>query len=251
MDLELSEKIAFISGSSRGIGLEIAKTLNKEGCTVIINGRNQKSLDNALEELPNATSICADITSHKESKKVISELIDKFGRLDILVCNVGNGSSAKPGTEEYKDWERSFSENFWSVTNLVEASRKNLSETKGSIVCVSSICGNELITGAPLTYSAAKAALNSYVNGASRPLGEMGIRINAVAPGNILFNGSVWDQKITENKKEVEEFLKKEVPLKKLGSTKDISNLVAYLASPISSFVTGSVWTADGGQTRS
>ena len=73
MDLELSEKIAFISGSSRGIGLEIAKTLNKEGCTVIINGRNQKSLDNALEELPNATSICADITSHKESKKVISE----------------------------------------------------------------------------------------------------------------------------------------------------------------------------------
>ena len=79
----------------------------------------------------------------------------------------------------------------------------------------------------------------------------MGIRINAVAPGNILFNGSVWDQKITENKKEVEEFLKKEVPLRKLGSTKDISNLVAYLASPISSFVTGSVWTADGGQTRS
>ena len=162
-----------------------------------------------------------------------------------------NAVPATIGTEEYQDWERSFSENFWSVTNLVEASRRNLSETKGSIVCVSSICGNELITGAPLTYSAAKAALNSYVNGVSRPLGEMGIRINAVAPGNILFNGSVWDRKITENKKEVEEFLKKEVPLKKLGSTKDISNLVAYLASPISSFVTGSVWTADGGQTRS
>ena len=79
----------------------------------------------------------------------------------------------------------------------------------------------------------------------------MGIRINAVAPGNILFNGSVWERKINENNEEVEKFLNQEVPLKKLGSTKDISNLVAYLVSPISSFVTGSVWTADGGQLRS
>ena len=89
MNLELSEKVAFISGSSRGIGLEIAKTLDKEGCKVVINGRNKKSLDVALKELPNAISISADITSHEESKKVISEIMDKlaeFGNIALEHC---------------------------------------------------------------------------------------------------------------------------------------------------------------------
>jgi 3-oxoacyl-[acyl-carrier protein] reductase len=79
----------------------------------------------------------------------------------------------------------------------------------------------------------------------------MGIRINAVAPGNILFEGSVWERKISENKREVEEFIQQEVSLGRLGSTKDVSNLVAYLASPLSSFITGSVLVIDGGQVRS
>ena len=251
MDLELSDKVAFISGSSHGIGLEIAKTLHAEGCQVVINGRNNKNLDQASKEIPNAISISADMTDEKESNRVILEILDKLGKLDILICNVGSGRSVEPGSEKFKDWGQSFSENLWSTTNLVESSRKHLSITKGSIVCISSICGNEVIPGAPVTYSAAKAALNAYVKGISRPLGKMGIRINAVAPGNILFEGSVWERKISENKREVEEVIQQEVSLGRLGSTKDVSNLVAYLASPLSSFITGSVLVIDGGQVRS
>lgn len=251
MDLELSDKVAFISGSSHGIGLEIAKTLHAEGCKVVLNGRNKKNLDHVSKEIPNAITISADITDEKESNRVIAEILDKLGKLDILICNVGSGKSAEPGSEKFKDWEQSFSANLWSTTNLVESSRKHLSTTKGSIVCISSICGNEVIPGAPVTYSAAKAALNAYVKGIARPLGKMGVRINAVAPGNILFEGSVWERKISENTREVDEFIQREVSLGRLGSTKDISNLVAYLASPLSSFLTGSVLVIDGGQVRS
>ena len=88
MDLELSDKVAFISGSSHGIGLEIAKTLHAEGCKVVLNGRNKKNLDHVSKEIPNAITISADITDEKESDRVIAEILDKLGKLDILICNV-------------------------------------------------------------------------------------------------------------------------------------------------------------------
>ena len=165
MNLELSGKVAFISGSSRGIGLEIAKTLDAEGCKVIINGRNKERLADAIKELPTATAISADITDEEQSNRVISDVIKQFGKLDILICNVGSGDSVKPGDELFQDWQESFAINLWSATNLVEAARDYLALSNGSIVCISSICGLEVIPGAPLTYSAAKAALNSYIKG--------------------------------------------------------------------------------------
>ena len=123
MNLDLSGKVAFISGSSRGIGLEIAKTLDAEGCKVIINGRNEERLADAIKELPTATAICADITDAEESNRVISNVVKQFSKLDILICNVGSGDSVKPGDELFKDWQESFAINLWSATNLVEAAR--------------------------------------------------------------------------------------------------------------------------------
>lgn len=251
MNLELSGKVAFISGSSRGIGLEIAKTLDAEGCKVIINGRNEERLADAIKELPTATAISADITDEEQSNRVISDVIKQFGKLDILICNVGSGDSVKPGDELFKDWQESFAINLWSATNLVEAARDYLALSNGSIVCISSICGLEVIPGAPLTYSAAKAALNSYIKGVSRPLGKMGVRINGVAPGNILHESSVWSDKIYQDEKSVKEMLEREVSLSSLGSKKDVANLVTYLVSSVSGFVSGSIWTIDGGQIRS
>jgi NAD(P)-dependent dehydrogenase (short-subunit alcohol dehydrogenase family) len=102
-----------------------------------------------------------------------------------------------------------------------------------------------------VTYSAAKAALHAYVRGIARPLGEMGVRINAVAPGNILFDGSVWSRKLAENEEAVKSLLKKDVALQGLGKPQDVAELVAFLASPRTAFASGSVWTLDGGQIHS
>ena len=147
-------------------------------------------------------------------------------------------------------WEEMFMSNFYSATNVIESATDSLEKSKGSVVCISSICGIEEIPGAPIEYSVAKAALNSYVKLASKKLGRKGIRINAVAPGNIIFKNSVWDLKMRENSNSVKQMLNNEVPLNRLGNPDEISNLVVWLASDEASFVTGSIMVADGGQTR-
>ena len=134
---------------------------------------------------------------------------------------------------------------------MVEAGRQVLAASRGAIVCISSICGQEVVPGAPLTYSAAKAALNAYVRGMARPLGKDGVRINAIAPGNILFEGSVWQRRINEDAVAVEQMLERDVALAKLGTPGDIANLALWLATPAASFCTGSIFVADGGQVRS
>ena len=134
---------------------------------------------------------------------------------------------------------------------MVEACKDKLSETSGTIICISSICGQEVIPGAPVTYSAAKAALNAYVKGIARPLGTKGIRINAIAPGNILFDTSVWQRKLDENPDAVQDMLNREVALARLGKPEGIADLTLWLASDKASFASGQIWTLDGGQTRS
>ena len=134
---------------------------------------------------------------------------------------------------------------------MVEAGRSALASSQGAIVCISSICGQELIPGAPLTYSVAKAALNAYIRGIAYPLGKEGVRINGIAPGNILFDGSVWQRKVQDDAKAVEQMLLRDVALAKLGTPQEVANLAIWLASPIASFCTGSIFVADGGQVRS
>ena len=251
MDFKLENKTALITGSSRGIGLQIARTLQKQGCKVVLNSRESASLNKSANQLKGSISIAGDVTNPDEAKKIADETIKILGSLDILVCNVGSGKSVSPGHENFAEWKKMMDINFFSTTNMVEASKDYLSKTKGKIICISSICGNETIPGAPITYSCAKSALNAYVKGISRFLAKKNIRINAIAPGNILFNGSTWDKKIIDNPIFVQEMLTKEVPLGCFGSPEDIACLVCYLASPLSSFMTGSILTLDGGQIRS
>jgi 3-oxoacyl-[acyl-carrier protein] reductase len=251
MELELSSKTALVTGSSRGIGRAIAEALRAEGCRVAVNARDADGLRACANEIGASVAIVGDVADTGEARLVVDKAVSSLGGLDILVCNVGSGRSVPPGYETHEEWQRVFALNLWSTTNTVEAAREALSASRGVIVCVSSICGLEVVPGAPVTYSAAKAALHAYVRGIARPLGKMGVRINAVAPGNILFDGSVWSRKLTEDASAVQSMLDRDVPLARLGTPRDVAELVVYLASPRTGFSTGGVWTLDGGQVRS
>jgi 3-oxoacyl-[acyl-carrier protein] reductase len=251
MNLDLAGKVALVTGSSRGIGRAIAQALAREGCEVVLNGRDAATLAEAAAGFTPATlAVQGDVSLPHDAARLVQAVLQRHGRLDIVVANVGSGRSVPPGREDHAEWQRVFALNLWSTTNTVEAARSALAATHGCIVCVSSICGNGVVPGAPVTYSVAKAALHAYIGGIARPLGRDGVRILGVAPGNILFPGSVWERKLGEDATAVQRMLDAEVPLARLGRPEEIADLVAYAASPRCSYATGSVWTLDGGQTR-
>ena len=251
MDLELEGKTALISGSSRGIGLAIAMSLHNEGCNVMINGRDSKKLKISCEKIgSNAKYFAADVTKKSECIKLVKYVKETFGNIDVLICNVGDGNSSKPGYEKESEWQQMIDVNFSSSVNLINASKQSLKKTSGSIVCISSIAGIER-TDAPVPYSIAKSALNSYVKNSSRPFAKLGIRINAVAPGNILFEGSVWEKKLVKDKKKVLSMISSKVAMNRFGDPIEVANAAVFLASAVSSFTTGNILVADGGQVRS
>lgn len=249
MDLNLKGKTALITGSSKGIGKAIAMSLHNEGCNVVLNSRNANELNDTVKNFKNASCFVADVTNHESCANLVKHVLEKWGHLDILICNVGSGSSIPPGNENISEWKRVFDINFHSATNMVEAAKEALSKTQGTIVCISSIAGLEVL-GAPITYSVAKAALNSYVKSVSKPLAKQGIRINAIAPGNIFFEGSVWEKKLSENPDGVRRMLEEQVALHRFGRPEEIADFVTFLTSRCT-FATGEIFVLDGGQLRS
>lgn len=245
-----SDKTVLITGSSKGIGLSIADKFALNGNKVVINSRDKFQLKKICKRNKNFIGIDGDVTDAAIADNIVKKAINSMGKLDIVICNVGSGASVKPGFENNEEWEKMLSINLFSTINIVQSSKKYLAKTKGNIICISSICGHEVVPGAPITYSVSKAALNAYIKGISRPLGDLNIRINGISPGNIYFSGSVWEKKLKENKSFVEDFISKNVALKKLGTPEDVSNLVFYLCSSMANFVTGSIWCVDGGQIR-
>lgn len=246
----LKKKVAFVSGSTKGIGLAIAKHLAEVGYTIVLNSRDKDDLVRTSKLLKQGDHkyFLGDVSIPENCLSAAKHAAKHYGLIDLLVCNVGSGKSCKPGEETYNHWNEAFQKNFFSTTNLIEAFRNQLSESKGNIVCVSSICGSQIIADAPVTYSVAKAALNHYVKGIARPLSKEGIRINAVAPGNIIFEGSVWQKKMNDDSIAVENMLAEKVPLNRLGNPDEIAHCVKFLASDESAFLTGTIICADGGQ---
>ena len=159
-----------ITGSSSGIGLAIASSLASEGASIVLNGRHQRRLDEVKDLVPGAMVHAADVRSPDDCQCLVEAVVAEYGRLDILVCNVGSGVSVPPGQETPEEWQRILDLNLHTTTQMVWAATDALSEVSGNIVCISSICGLEAL-GCPIPYAAAKAALQSFVS--ARPLASL------------------------------------------------------------------------------
>jgi len=252
MKLELENKVVLVGGASRGIGLAIAQAFIDHDCQVILTGRNREDLASACQALGSAAwAYAADLTNPSACQALMAAIGGRYGRLDVLIANAGTGASVPPGTETPAEWQRVMDQNLFTATNMITAAKPLMARGGGgAIVCVSSICGREAL-GAPVTYSAAKAALEAMVNGLSRPFADDQIRINGVAPGNILVPDGVWDRKSKDSPEAVAAMLAREVPQNRLGAPQDVADAVVFLASARAAFITGTILVVDGGQTRS
>ena len=177
------------------------------------------------------------------------KIIKKFKRLDILVTNSGMSSGNLNLPLKYNEIDHSINQNFKTCLFPIEVFLKNLIRSRGNVVAISSIAGIEYIS-APISYSASKSAVNTLIKNLSKIYGNK-IRINGVSPGNILFDGSVWDKKLKKNKSKVLKYIKNNVPQNKFGTADDIANAVLFLSSNNASFINGEVLVVDGGQLAS
>jgi 3-oxoacyl-[acyl-carrier protein] reductase len=254
VQLDLRDRVAVVTGSSRGIGRAIAIGLAAEGAKVTICARGREALDDAAAAIRAAggsvVAVEADVTSAEGVASVLDETRRAHGPVDILVNNVG-------GSRGNATWQASDEE--WSTVldlNLlpaVRASRAVIPEMverrRGSIVFISSIYGRE--SGGPVTYNAAKAAELATSKQLAKQLAPHGVRVNSVAPGSILFPGGSWQRRIDADPEALRRFVEAEMPLGRFGTPEEVANVVVFLASDRASLVTGTCVNVDGCQSRS
>jgi 3-oxoacyl-[acyl-carrier protein] reductase len=258
MDLKLNGQVAFVAGSSRGIGRAIAAALLDEGASVVLTGRDTDALERTTAELATKENyerilpIAGDMADAAAIGAAVERTVKHFGAIHHLIANLGTGSG-KPGWDQSEeDWARLFEANFFASTRLTQAVLPHLlaNENGGSVLYIASIVAVEA-TPAPLPYSAAKAALVNYAKNLARQLGAQKVRVNTIAPGNIYFDGGSWERHLANRREAVETMLKTEVPQQRFGTPEEIASLAVWLCSPAAGFATGGCFVVDGGQTRS
>ena len=256
MNLDLSQKVVLVSGSSRGLGRAIATAFLQEGASVIITGRGQRDVLQTTKELTQVSDpttvlgFVGDLRKTSDIQRCLKLIQQRFKRLDIVVANIGSGRGEKGWEAPESTWERLLELNLLAPMRLIRQAIPLLKSAKGaSIVLISSIAGVEAI-GGPLAYGTSKAGLLQASKLLSRELAASGIRVNVVAPGNILFPGSVWADKLKKNRREVMKYVQSTVPMKRFAKPEEIANVVAFVSSSRAGFMTGSCVVVDGGQTH-
>jgi 3-oxoacyl-[acyl-carrier protein] reductase len=257
MDLHLTDKVAVITGSSRGLGAASAMALVQEGCRVAICARGEAQLQGtaaALRQLAGAPDrvlpIVADVATTSGVEQVIGETVAAFGGLDILVNNVGLGRGSTIVDTSDQEWHEAIDQTLFPA---IRASRLAVPQMRrrggGSIVMIASIWGRE--SGGRMTYNAVKAAEISLAKSLAQQLARDNIRVNSIAPGSILFPGGSWHRRQQEDPAGIADFVMRELPFGRFGRPEEVGAVVAFLVSPRASWISGASVPVDGCQSRS
>lgn len=254
MDLGLKNKVAMISGASRGIGRAIALALAAEGCRLSLCARGREQLDATAHDVRSRAAdvlvTSLDVTDEAQARSWVEETQARFGGIDILINNVGGSRPGGNLRASISDWQAGFALNFFSALDLCRLVVPSMQDRRtGCVINIASIYGREW--GGPMTYNAAKAAMISLSKEMARELAPAGIRVNSVAPGSILFPGGLWEQRRTENPEGIAAFVKAELPAGRFGTPEEVADVVAFLASERANWVSGACITVDGCQSRS
>lgn len=241
--MDLTNKVAIVTGGATGIGREISKKLASLGCTVVINYNSSKdSAQSLVDELgERAYAIQANIADYNDAEKLINETITKFGKIDILVNNAGITEDTLILRMKEHDFDKVINVNLKGTWNCCKHVAKQMSKQRsGKIINISSVVGIMGNIG-QTNYSAAKAGIIGLTKSLARELAKRNVNVNAVAPGFI-------ETKMTDSlNEEIKKYYLSNIPLERLGKAQDVANLVAFLSCSMSDYITGQVINCDGG----
>lgn len=248
MDLELSGRVALVTGGSRGIGLTIARAFAAEGSRVAVAARGEEGLKRAEAEIAGTKGFVFDAFDPPSRASLIENVVEHFGRLDVLVNNAGQSFGADAYSTSFEAYAQAMEINFFAAVDLSLRALPYLKETKGVIVNITSIWGRE--AGGRAAYNASKAALVSFTKALGDAAIRHGVRVVGVAPGSILHPGGNWDRRAKENPEAVQAFVEASIPGGRFGTPEEVANVVVFLASPKASWVVGTTVVVDGGQSK-
>jgi len=248
--LELDGKCCLVAGASRGIGRAIAFALAREGAHVAAIARGQAGLDALARELAGAHAfVAADVTTAEGAGHAVDETARQLGGIDVVVCVAGKSFAREAAAMDDDDLAKSLDINLWSAARVAQRAVPHLvARGGGSITMISSIWGREA-GGAP-GYNIAKAGLNAMAKALARDYAKQQIRVNAIAPGSILFPGGGWDRRQQADPAGIAAFVAREIPMGRFGTAEEVADVVAFVASPRASWITGACISVDGGQSR-